>query len=568
MAYADMLILNGKVLTVDKNFSIKEAIAVKNGMIIDVGTSDDVKRLAGSQTKVIDLMGKVILPGAHDAHLHAATYGMVLNPSFLNLSYPNIKSLEELKEKLAAKVKSTPPGTWIKGMGWNPAFLEEFGGDATKLITRYDLDDVSPDHPVYLIHYSCHLLVANSKALELSGLNKDTPDMKGMARDPQTGEPTGIFEETFGQYLLTKNAPLPSYEEIKENIKICQAKLNSDGYTSHTDAGLGVGGDYQMGGMWGSRCIDVYQQMSEAGELTCRASLGVFPFFEGVHSYENLLKGLEKTKLPKNNDPNWVRFWLKFWGDGMLENWTTWMWDEQVCGHHGRSSFPGETDEEQYEDFLKTIKYLHKNGWQIGIHGMGDRIVDKTIDAYIAAMEEFPRNNPGHYIIHGELTTLEQAKRCAKYNIGLSVQPTIDALLYSLYDDLKFRWGGKGLTAKDMSAYKTFMDLGINVAGGSDGPIFFPNWRQSVQDAVTRKSSVNGKAYSPENAITVEDGIRMYTINGAIQENMGHMRGSIEIGKLADFQVLGEDILAVNKEEIGQIPVVMTIVDGKIVYSA
>ena len=351
MTFADLLILNGKVLTVDKNFSIKEAIAVKNGLIIDVGDSDSIRRLAGPRTEVIDLEGKMILPGAHDAHVHAANMGVLLNPMCLNLFYPNIKSLKDLKEKVAEKVKSTPPGTWIMGIGWSAVLMEEFGGDPTKTVTRYDLDDVSPDHPVFLYHNSLHMLVANSKAMELSGITKHTPDAKGIVRD-HTGEPTGIFEESVGENLITKNVPPLSYEELKKSIGYCQEELNKNGYTSFADAGLGVGGSYQMCDMWGHRVIDVYQQMSKAKELTCRASIGVFPFSGGLQSYETLLKGLEKTELPKDNDPNWVRFWLKIWLDGMPENATVWMWQKQdAFGSHGTSLFPGETDDEQYEDF-------------------------------------------------------------------------------------------------------------------------------------------------------------------------------------------------------------------------
>lgn len=566
MAVADMLIINAKVLTVDKDFSIKQAIAVKDGLIIDVGDTENIKKLAGPQTKVIDLEGKTILPGAHDAHMHATLVGILMDPSFFNLFYPNIKSLKELKEKLAERVKKTPPGTWICGLGWNTAMMEEFAGNLLAPITRYDLDEVSPDHPVFLIHFSCNQLVANSKAIELAGVTKDTP-MKGVIKDSQTGEPTGMFEGFPAQVLIGKYAPLPLAEDIKQYIKLCQEELNRNGYTSHTDAGLGVGADHLLAGLWGSVAIDAYQQMSKNKELTCRVSIGLFPFIDSIHSYENMLEGFEKTDLSKHNDdPNWIRYWLKIRADGMPLNYTIWMDKDQKCGHHGSSTFPGGTDGEQYEDFLKTIKYLHKKGWQIGVHGMGELTVTKSIDAFVAAMEESPDNNPRHYIIHGELITPEQAKVCAKYNIGLSMQPTNDAILYAIYDAM-YTWEG-GAIPETMAPFKMLFDSGVNVAGGSDAPVSMPNWRESVQAAVTRRSLLNGQIYGAENAISVEDGIRMFTINGAIQEHAEKYRGSIEIGKVADFQVLGQDILTVDKEMIGQIPVVMTIVDGKIVYSA
>ncbi len=565
MAYADMVISNGKVLTVDKDFSIKEAIAVKDGMIIEVGNTDDIKKHVGPQTNVIDLEGKTILPGAHDAHMHGLCLGFIMSPSIVNLFFT--KSLKQMKEQLAAKVKTVTPGTWIIGGGWNTLQMEEFAADPKLMLTKHDIDDVTPDNPVYLIDYSSHVLLVNSKALEIAGVDKNTPkpDPGTIVKDTQTGEPTGLLLDYAAEVLVTKHAPLPTYEEIKQNILISQSEYVKNGITSHMDI-MGVGGDYLMNGMYGSRCIDVYHQLSQTGELKCRVSIGVWPFIDGVHGYERCVKGLEITKLPEEN--NWLKFWLKIWGDGMPQSFNAWMWQDQIYGHHGHSTFPGATDEEQYEDFLKTIKYLHKKGWQIGTHACGDRMVDKTLDAYITAMEEFPREDPRHYIIHAELTTPQQAKRAAAHRIGFSVQPTVDGLLHPAYEDMKLIWGKDGnMTAEDMSAYKTFIESGVNIAGGSDCPVTMPNWRQAIQDAVTRTNAL-GKTYNLQNSITVEDGIRMFTINGAIQEKMEHVRGSIEEGKFADFQVLGEDILTTDVDKIGQIPVLMTIVNGTVVHAA
>ncbi|WKY46220.1 amidohydrolase family protein [Eubacteriaceae bacterium ES2] len=227
----------------------------------------------------------------------------------------------------------------------------------------------------------------------------------------------------------------------------------------------------------------------------------------------------------------------------------------------------GTTDEEQNADLQKTITYLHKKGWQIALHACGDRMVDNTLDAYIATMEEFPREDPRHYIIHSELITSASIKKAAQHHIGFSIQPTIDALLHPAYEDIKLVWGKDGsLGAEDMSPYKALFESVANVAGGSDCPVIEPNWRQSVQDAITRKD-VLGKPFNVSNAISVEDGIRMFTINGAIQEKMEHVRGSIEVGKFADLQVLQEDILTADIDKIGQIEITMTIVNGDIVYS-
>lgn len=566
MIQADMVIINGKVATVDKKFSIKEAIAVKQGRIIDVGENNDIKRLTGPDTEVIDLKGKLILPGTHDAHMHGVGFGYSMSPSFMNLYFPFVKSLKDMKNLLSERVKKAKPGEWLNGMGWNTAQMVEFAASPGRMLTKADIDDVTPDNPVIIHDFSSHVMLVNSKALEQSGIDKNTPDpLHGaMGRDPATGEPDGLFFEYSAHAMVAKNVPQPKDADLREYIRLCQSELNKNGITSYNDAGLGLGGDHIAGGTSGSKCIEVYQEMCEAGELTCRVSIGVFPGIDGVMSYDSIAEGLKRTRLPNLTDPHWVSAAMgKIWGDGIPTNNTSWMWENyKNADHHGRSNFPGESDEEQYNDFLKTVKFLHKNGWQIAVHATGDRMIDMCIEAYISAMQEFPGKAPRHYIVHGDFTTLEQAKRAAGYHIGLSSQPSIASLVFNDIENTVGSW------AHRMAATRDYLSLGLNVAAGSDASVTYPNWRAGVQAAVTRKCPVNGKVYSPEYAVSVEDAVRMYTINGAYQEHMENFRGSIEIGKVADFQVLSDDIFKAEKEKIGEIQVELTIVGGKIVYSA
>jgi len=189
---ANLVIINGEVITVDKNFSLKQAIAVKDDRIIGVGTNDEMRSFIGPRTRVLNLKGKAILPGINDSHLHGALFGATRPPMVLDLSFPNTKSIGDIAEELRKKGAQTPPGQWIRGFGWNPANIEECKTNPRRLPRKKDIDPVSPDHPVLLTDFSGHNLLVNNKALELAGINKDTMNPEGgiIEREPESGEPS------------------------------------------------------------------------------------------------------------------------------------------------------------------------------------------------------------------------------------------------------------------------------------------------------------------------------------------------------------------------------------------
>lgn len=551
MVMADMVIKNGKVVTVDKDFSIKEAIAVKNGWIIDVGTNDEMEKYVDSNTEVIDLEGKVILPGAHDGYIHAAHTGFFLDPKTLNVKFPLVKSIKDIQNLLKEAVKKTKPGEWIIGFGWNAAQLEECVAE-NRNPNRWDFDPVTPDNPIALYDYSAHVMVVNSKALEICGIDKDTPDLKreeGAFTRDATGEPDGCFFEWGGQLLISKHMPQLDEKAIEECILRVQKHLNKNGITSHGDI-LGIGGNYLFCGTWGEKVIDVYEKMAREGKLTARVSVNIMAGLEGVQGYDAIVEGLKETKLPEFQDKNWVKADIvKIFADAAPSLDNTYV-------------FHGNTEEEQRQELIDTIVEVHRQGWQIGLHATGDKAAAAIIEGCIKAQQLYPREAPRHFLIHGDWLTMERAKEAAKYKIGLSAQPNAGYIvmdfLVGLFGEER---GSKFFCLQDL------MNAGINVAGGSDSNIFDPNWRLGAQFAVTR-TTMTGNTYAPQLASTIENAIKMYTINGAYQEHMENIRGSIEPNKVADFQVLGEDIFAVDKKEIGKIDVVMTIVNGKIVYEA
>jgi predicted amidohydrolase YtcJ len=553
-----LVLRNGKVATVDKDFSFHEAVAVKDGWIVGVGTGEEMSGHIGPDTRIVDLGGKVLLPAANDAHLHATLTGYRLGKSFVNVGLETgIKTVKDLQSIVADAVSKAEPGQWVFGGGFLEFLLEECAAEDRGL-NRWDLDPVSPDNPVILNDFGLHTMVANSKALELAGIDKDYRELAHeegiLERDEATGEPNGRLFEWSSHDLVSRHCPVVSEEEIEQCILRVQRALNEQGAASHVDiVGLGVENTFM--GVSRERAIHVYEKMFREGKLTARVSLAVNPCVGGIESYSSVMAAMDKMDLPVFSDKNWVKAdAIKLFGDQ-----GAWLRPrEDRPDGEGRSIFPGETDEEQAEEITRTIIELHRRGWQVCIHAIGGKTIDVAVDAYAQAQEMYPREAPRHYIIHADDMTVENAKKMSKYRIGSSPQPIAANIVASMNAE-------RMSAGEELFNWQAYMGEGACVAGGSDAPCFSFNWREGVQFAVTRVTAI-GQPVRPDLAMKLEDAIRMYTIEGAKQEHMESVRGSIEVGKAADFQVLGRDIFECPKNEIGNIPVVMTICAGKIVY--
>lgn len=564
--YADLAITNGKVITVDKKFSIKEAIAIRDGSIMFTGTDEYVKKFIGKQTRVLNLKGKLILPGINDSHGHAALFGGTRPPLALDLSSPTAKSIRGIVALLEAKVRTVHPGEWIRGFGWDPPYLEECQIERKRYPTRWDIDAVSSNNPVVLNDFSGHNLWVNSMALELAGISKDTPNPPGgiIERDPETGELTGIFREPSAQGLVMKVVPLLTREEKEASIRSAMQVMNANGITSYTEAALGPGGNQLNGGLFGEECIDVYKNLCREGRLTARVSiLFLFGQYGGL-SFSDLKEGLENHIWPVDLDPRWLRpAGVKIFADGVPISKTSWMWQEYMDGGYGSLTIPGATDEEKYRQLKEMILYCHARGFQVGVHATGDRAISATIDGFAEAIKANPRIHKRQYIIHGDFITPQDVERAAKHRIGINMQPYIQSLIA----DAEPLIVGEQRATREWP-FRTVLGAGVPLSFSSDVPVTYPNWRQGMQSAVLREAVGSGKVSGPEERITREEAIRAYTIRGAWQDNMERVKGSIEKGKVADLCILGEDLLTVDSHEIKDVPVLMTIVDGEIVYDA
>lgn len=234
---ADLVPRDGKVITVDRNFSIEQSVAVTNGKISALGTNGEIASLIGDATWVIDPQGKTVLPGINESHLHAPFFGATRPPLALDLKPPAVASIRDIIKALQCKVAECGNGEWIRGCGWEQGALVECRTDLNKFPRKWDLDPVSPLNPVVFMDFSGHMLLASSKALQLAGITKDTPDPESreMERDPVTGDPTGIFKEPGAQSLISMHVPLLSREEKKQALLTALEHLNANGVTSLTE---------------------------------------------------------------------------------------------------------------------------------------------------------------------------------------------------------------------------------------------------------------------------------------------------------------------------------------------
>jgi len=556
MRHVQQIYHNGVVATVDKEFRFTQAVAVTDGRIVKVGSEAEVLALRTSDTEVIDLHGNLMLPGLCDAHLHASDYIHNLD----HLVCDRIDSLEELQKAIVQRLREQKT-VFLIGNGL-PQKLLDMGLD------RHVLDRASPDIPVALIMWHGHGCVVNSAALKKSGIGAETPNPPGgFIRREESGEPSGVLEEASALQLIFRGMPSFSADEIADKLKKMQRLMNSMGYTAYTDSTVGPANDLRERGASGRACLDAYLKLLEEKEMTCRVSVGVYSGREGKQSYEMLREDLAKGRIPKSPNPDWLRFhMLKFFCDGVETSHTAWMKQDyaDVPGNRGSSCFgrPGATDEEQVAELRRILQLAHDSGYQIGIHTVGNRAVHEAVEAILAAQRKNPRRDCRHYLIHGDVFGDEEdLRRCVENGILVSSQPYLIAQMY-LRD---ISCVGRAM-ADRMQPLRKLLNMGLAIAGGSDSIAGeFYDWRKGIKAAVLRRTP-EGSPFCPEQAITLKEAIRMYTINGAYQEFAEHERGSIEPGKFADFTVLDRNIFEIPPEEIDTVRVVRTVVGGRTVF--
>jgi len=533
---ADLLLVNGKICTMDSDDSIVEAVAIKGNRIVATGSSVAVKKMARKGAKIIDLNGKTVLPGIIDSHTHP--HNAAMNFLEINCRDTEIKRIKDLQIAVSKKAKALGPGKWVRANGYNDSKLAE-----RRQITRRELDEAAPDNPVCIVSDTGHQAVVNSKALEITHIKKETPDPAGGQIDrDKKGEATGLLYETASK-LVSDKIPEYTVEQVKEGLRQLWDQFSEWGITSTHDA------SGQMLGIRG------YQELLAEGVMKVRVSLMVSlrPWRAGS---EDMLYSLKSLGIASNFGDEWLRVMsLKIMGDGSGAGGTAGVFTPQHRGPQGLGLMTTSP-----EDMERIVLDAHNSGLRVSIHSIGDKGIDIALDCIEKAQKAKPIKDIRHRIEHNSCCTPKQLKRIKKLGV---VPSSSIGYMYGLGDQYAENFGSE--RSRWLHPHKTMQEMGIVAGGNSDCPVTFYSPFYQIYAAVTRKTS-SGQVVGPEEAISVMDAIRVYTLNGAYLAKEENIKGSIEPGKLADMIVIDRDILSIPVDEIKTITVLTTIVDGQIVY--
>ena len=536
---ADIVFKNGNVYTANDKSPRAQAIAVKEDRIVFVGSNAAVQKFVGPNTRVVDLKGNTVLPGFTDSHQHLSGVGQ----REMTLNLEGTTSLEDFLAKVKARVEQTKPGDWVTGRGWIETHWKP-----PVFPTRWDLDKVAPNNPVILGRADGHGAVANSAALKLAGVDKDTPNPFGgeISKDKQSGEPNGMLLDS-AQGLVRRRVP-PTSQEDAERAVVLGVKRNIElGWTQIQDAG----GSYAD--------VDIFKKLYAAGTIKLR-------IYKAVHG-----PGASATRLLNEGATigaygNRFTFrTIKVVSDGAL-------------GSRGAALLDPYSDAADTSGFL-TVKAEElrpmlaealRKGIQVETHAIGDRANRFILDEYEAAFKAVPASQrkvaePRWRVEHAQIVNPADIPRFAKLGIIPSMQPS------HAIGDLFFAPSRLGISRLAGSyAWESFIKSGVVVPGGSDAPVERGEPMIEFYAAVARKDQkgFSGEGWHPEEAVTRAQALKMFTIWPAYAAFEEKLRGTIEAGKLADLTILSADIMTIPAPDILKTRCVMTVINGEIVFAS
>ncbi len=536
----DRILLNGRIVTVDGAFSVAEAVAIRDGRIAAVGTNSEIRALAGPRTAVDDLGGSVTLPGLIDAHNHLLSTSQVLQ----QLQLYDCRSIPEILDRVAQRVRTTLPGEWIVGKGWDESLLAE-----GRHPSRWEIDAVAPDHPVVL-HRVWNKLTANTAAIHAAGVSAATPDPPadalyagGFERDA-SGEPTGLFRDR-AKDLILHAIPEPTDSQLADSIALGCRAYNATGITGVAEPGLGP------------RELRAYQAAHDSVRLTVRTDmlLGAWGFVAAGREPE-LKRWISEMGVYGGFGDDMLRLGgVKFMIDGGVGDRTARMNRsyEGEPGNHGQWIVDP-------EEFPELVRWVHDLGWSIDAHTCGDAAQDLAVRAFVAAQQAAPNPSVHHRVHHAYVPTAETIALMGEHGIPALVS---NPFLVHLGESFVVSLGEeRAARALPMASY---LRAGVPLAGTSDSPIADFNPWVGMYAAVARKS-ITGRQFDRSESVSVEAAIRSYTIGGATALGLQHHRGSIEPGKVADLVVVDRDPLAIDVDALRDVVVLRTMVDGRWVF--
>jgi hypothetical protein len=525
---ADMLLLNGKVITMDAADTLAQAVAIKDGLIQAVGTTEKIKTLVGEKTKVVDLKEKTITPGLIDPHNHVQVMGL-MQSSYVAFMPPEVKTIKDLQARLAEALAKKPKGEWLQGY-----FLALSEG---RLPNRHDLDPASPNHPVWVLQQGGHYGSANSLALKMAGVTAGTPNPSGgvIERDAK-GEPTGVFYNHRAMDVLRRHIPLSTEDMTRENIVSSLPVFAACGITS-----------FQDNNVRGVDNIRIYGEVGQQGKMTLRGA--VYYTLEWPQDLDRALK-----EIKRYDDP-FIRFaGFKFLLDGQAQ---------MAYCHQPHNGVRWDLATWEPKSFKQTVRALHDTGLQICVHCIGDAAVDLTLDAYEEAMKANPRSDPRHRIEHCVLCTPQATRRMKDLGVVVSTQPQF---LRVGGDHWQTVFGEERMRRAIVT--REWLEAGVHVALGSDAPTtpwYTP--QVTLAGAVSRLTASN-RVVGAEQCMTIQEALRAHTLEAAYAAHEEKIKGSIEVGKLADLAVWNQDPYTASVQQLWNATIAMTMVGGKIVYQA
>jgi predicted amidohydrolase YtcJ len=536
---ADLVIINGKVLTIDKDNPMGEAIAIKGEMIITVGTTSKISAMIDEGvTKVIDARGRLVIPGFNDAHVHFGP----LDPDYIELRYTTDPSV--ITEKVRAQVAKSKPGELIKGGHWEHEMFTDRKWPSKELI-----DKVSPDNPVILSRADGHSVLVNSFILKRSGITRDTPNPFGgeIQKDPVTGEPTGILKET-AESLVKTGEVKTARTHVGEESRTWQGYLMA----------LKEAREYGVTSIQipGHADFSAYEKLHKEGLLTSRIDIG-----EPLTGNLSALQRYSELRKKYTGDGNWIRFgYLKGFIDGTIGSGTALMFEPFADNPQssGLAMMP-------YEVFEDMVVKADKLGFQIGVHSIGDKGNNWTLNAFEKAQQLNGKRDSRHRDEHTQTLQLSDIPRFAQLGVIPSMQPT------HCITDKRFYEKRIG-TERSKGAYvwRSLLNTGAILAFGTDYQVEPLNPMEGLYAAVTRKDRLGeeGNGWFPEQKLSMEEAIRCYTLGSSYAQFMEDRKGIIRVGYLADIVITDKDLLTIPESEIMKTKVDYTIMGGKVVYTS
>jgi predicted amidohydrolase YtcJ len=550
MKYSDLILLNGKIITVNKEFTIGEGVAIADNKIIAVGTTSEMRKLSGLKTRVIDLHGKCVIPGLIDSHLHPESASV----SELEEEIPDVHNMDQLLTWIKDQTNVKERGEWIIHPKLFPTRLKEM-----RQPTLSELDSVSPYHPVFL--NGTYGGMINSKAMIQSGITAGTVH-PGILKDIKTGLPTGLIRSSAFELLKIPEQKILSYKEREDVLCAMLKRYNQYGFTSL----LSGGGDPES--------LKMYRDMADKKILSARICQNMLLPAGGKITKEMVTEKVKQYTGITGDGDEWVRTGsLKVILDGGILTGTAYMkepWGTKAGNIFGIEDPDYRGNVNYTRDELKDIvSVANEFNWSFTAHATGEASVDLLLDVYDEVNRQKSIKEKRFSIIHGNFYSTDAIKKMVELGVYANMQP---AWFYKDAEAMESILGSEKI--RIFHPYRTMIDAGVMINGGSDHMVKWDanasinpyNPFLAIWTMVTRETE-RGSVIMPSEEISREEAIKAYTINNAFATFEESIKGSIEPGKLADMAVLSDDILTCPVDNIKEIKSLMTILDGKIIYS-